>query len=330
MLGLAKHILSACIALALALLTALAVQHQPRYAGVVERILDAWKTADVVCLGEDHDRYYDNELRLALVRHPAFARTVRAIVVELANPVHQDLLDRFALDGAAMSREELAPVWRDATNPEVWESPIYGELLRAVQEVNLRLPPSQRVRILAGDSKVDWSKITRGEELIPFMNRGGNIREIIATQVLDAHLKALAIYGAGHCNKRGTGFPGELADRFGKERFWSISPLIRTTGVEKGRVIFGLGAEPAYVLLAGSRWEAMPVEDMLTAALARFQMGQVYDAIVYHGDVPDRVVAADMATLKARMGPELDRRARILADAVKIRKQWPQAVNRRR
>jgi hypothetical protein len=323
MLGVAKHILSACVALALALLTAPAVQDQPRYAGVVERILDAWKTADVVCLGEDHDRYYDNELRLALVRHPAFARSVRAIVVELANPVHQDLLDRFALDGATMSREELAPAWRDATNPEVWESPIYEELLRGVQEVNLRVPRNQRVRILAGDSKVDWSKITRGEELVPFMNRGGNIREIIASQVLDAHLKALAIYGAGHCNKRGTGFPGELADRFGKERFWSISPLIRTTGVEKGRAIFGLGADPAYVLLPGSSWEAIPVEDMLIPALARFQMGQVYDAIVYHGDVPDRVVAADMVTLKARMGPELDRRARILADAVKIRKERP-------
>src|SRR5580765_6316057 len=167
MLGVAKHILSACVALALALLTAPAVQDQPRYAGVVDRILDAWKTADVVCLGEDHDRYNDNELRLAIVRHPAFPRTVRAIVVEMANPVHQDVLDRFALDGVAMSREELAPVWRDATNPEVWESPIYEELLRAVRDINLAMPRDRRVRILAGDSRVDWSAIKRPEELVP-------------------------------------------------------------------------------------------------------------------------------------------------------------------
>jgi hypothetical protein len=38
---------------------------QQRYAGVVDQILCAWKEADVVCLGEDHDRYFDNELRLA-------------------------------------------------------------------------------------------------------------------------------------------------------------------------------------------------------------------------------------------------------------------------
>jgi len=57
---------------------------QQRYFTIVERVFDAWKTADVVCLGEDHDRFYDNELRLAIVRHPAFPRTVRAIVVEMA------------------------------------------------------------------------------------------------------------------------------------------------------------------------------------------------------------------------------------------------------
>src|SRR4030095_5038239 len=89
---------------------------QERYAGAVEQILNAWKTADVVCLGEAHDRYYDNELRIALVRHPAFSRTVRAIVVEMANPVHQDLLDRFILDGATLSREEIAPIWRETEN----------------------------------------------------------------------------------------------------------------------------------------------------------------------------------------------------------------------
>ena len=60
---------------------------------------------------------------------------------------------------------------------------------------------------------------------------------------------------------------------------------------------------------------------MLTPALRRFTFGQLYDAIVYHGNVPDRVVSADMATFRAAMGPELDRRARLLADAVKLRKQ---------
>ena len=296
-------------------------QGAERYAGVADQILEAWKTADVVCLGEDHDRYFDNELRIAVMRHPAFTKTVRTIVVEMANPVHQDLLDRFILDGAPMSRDELAPIWRDATNPEVWESPIYEALLRSIRDVNLRLPRDRRVRVIGGDSKVDWAAIKRPEDLLPLMNRGANIREIIATQVLEPHLKALAIYGAGHCGKMGAGFPGELAARFGKERFWGISPLVRAAGAAKGRSLFGLGEQPEYVPIARSRWAATPVEDMLIPALSRFSFGQLYDAIVYHGSVPDKVVGPDMAVLRAAMGAELDRRAKILADAIRLRQQ---------
>jgi uncharacterized iron-regulated protein len=191
----------------LAVLAGATARTQQRYAGVVDHIVEAWKTADAVCLGEDHDRFYDNELRIAVVRHRAFPRTARAVVVEMANPIHQNLLDRFALDGAEMSREELAPIWRDASNPEVWESRFYEELLRAIRDVDVKLPRDQRVRILAGDSKVDWSKITRGEDLVPLMNRGGNIREIIATQVLDAHLKVLAIYGSATATSSARGSP---------------------------------------------------------------------------------------------------------------------------
>jgi len=288
---------------------------QDRYSTVVNQIIDAWKTADVVCLGEDHDRYYDNELRIALIRHPAFPRTVRVVVVEMANPVHQDLLDRFILDGAAMSRAEIAPVWRDATNPEVWESPIYEKLLRAIRDVNLKLPREQRVRVLGGDSNVDWSKINRPEELIPLMNRGKNIRETIAAQVLEPHLKGLAIYGGGHCIKIGMGFPGDLRGRYPPERFWSISSLGRKREVDEGRTVFGLGAAPAYIVITGSRWAATPAIPEQSGRT----FGQLLDAVVYHGDVPDSVVGPDMAAFRARMGPELDRRAKILGDAIKLR-----------
>ena len=52
--------------------------------------------------------------------------------------------------------------------------------------------------------------------------------------------------------------------------------------------------------------------------------GQLYDAIVYHGDVPDAVVGPDMVAFRASMGPpELDRRARILGEAATLRQQKP-------
>ena len=96
---------------------------------------------------------------------------------------------------------------------------------------------------------------------------------------------------------------------------------MRAAGVAKGRALLGLGDEPAYVLIAGSRWANTPVDDMLTPALSRFTFGQLYDAIVYHGSAADSVVGPDMAAFRAAMGPELDRRAKILAEAVKLRQQ---------
>jgi hypothetical protein len=151
----------------------IAISGQPdRYAAVLEGILAAWKTADVVCLGEDHGRQFDSDLRIRLVRHPAFPRTVRVIVIEFANPIHQDLLDSFIVDGVAMSREELAPIWRDASGAEVWESPIYEQFLRAVHDVNRGLQRGERVRVVGGDSTIDWARIVRAEDLVPLVNRG--------------------------------------------------------------------------------------------------------------------------------------------------------------
>ena len=290
---------------------------EQRYARVVEGILAAWETADLVCLGEDHGRLYDSELRIALVRHPAFPRTVRVIVVESANPIHQDVLDRFVLDGIDMSREELAPIWRDASGVDVWESPIYEAFLRAVHDVNLALPREQRVRVLGGDSKIDWSQITRAEDLVPLINRGRNIRNIIAEQVLDPHLKALAIYGAGHCTKLGGAFPGELADRYPGGRMWCIWPLDSAAEVEKARTELGLGAEPAYVVVTGTKWAAIPAAGMPTIDPG-LAMGDVIDAVVYHGDVPDTVVSADLSTLKAKLGAELDRRTKLTLEAFEL------------
>ena len=297
------------------------VRAQQRYAGVVEGILAAWKTADVVCLGEDHGRQYDSDLRIALVRHPEFPRTVRVIVVESANPIHQDVLDRFIVDGAAMSRAELAPLWRDASGAEVWESPIYEAFLRAVREANLRLPREQRVRVLGGDSRIDWSHILRAEELVPLLNRGGNIRNIIAQQVLDPHLKGLAIYGAGHCSKIGGGFPGDLAGRYPESRMWSIWTLSR--GARSARSTFGLGSNPAYLIVHDTQWSSTPARDLLEIVEPGVSLGDVLDAVVYHGEVPDSVVRADLTELKAQYGAELERRSNLMTEAFRLWQRRP-------
>ena len=78
-----------------------------RLHGIVKGILSAWDRADVVCLGEAHGGQNDSDLRIALVEHPDFIRKVNIIIVECANIAHQDIMDRFILEGEEMSREKL-------------------------------------------------------------------------------------------------------------------------------------------------------------------------------------------------------------------------------
>lgn len=288
-----------------------------RYDPVVNGILAAWGSADVVCLGEDHGRRHDSDLRLALVRHPKFASVVDVIVVEMANNAHQALLDKFILDGAVMSRDEIAPVWRDASGAEVWESPIYEEFLRAIREVNLKVPRDRRVRVIGGDTAVDWTRITRAEDLVPLLkaglrNRGGNIRRIIAEQVLDKKLRALAIYGSLHCIKVGMGFPGELKDKY-PGRMWSVSALAGDAAA-RAQKTFGLGDEPTYVVTTGTKWESEGAAGILPAFRGE-TYGQMGDAIGFLGLIPDVVVKADVNDLQTKYGSELARRRNLLEAA---------------
>jgi len=290
---------------------------QARYDSVVNGILSAWRSVDVVCLGEDHGRRHDSDLRLALVRHPRFASVVEVIVVEMANNAHQALLDKFVLDGAVMSRDAIAPVWRDASGAEVWESPIYEEFLRAIREVNLKLPRDRRIRVIGGDTAIDWTRIMRAEDLVPLLkaglrNRGGHIRGIITEQVLDKKVKALAIYGSLHCIKIGMGFHGELMDKY-PGRMWSVSALAGDAAA-RAQKFFGLGDKPAYVVTTGTKWENQPAAGILPAFRGE-TFGEMGDAIAYLGLIPDVAVRADLTELQTKYGAELARRRQLMEAA---------------
>src|SRR5689334_8170404 len=63
--------------------------------GITRALIAAFDQVDVVALGEDHGRKVDSDLRIALVRHPDFAKKVRFIVVEFGSSSEQATLDRY-------------------------------------------------------------------------------------------------------------------------------------------------------------------------------------------------------------------------------------------
>ncbi len=249
-----------------------------RLQNIIKRILAAWDKADVVCLGEDHGSKNDSDLRIALIEHPDFVRKVNAIIVEFADTLHQDLLDRLALEGEDIPREQLRVVWKDTSGKAVWESPIYEDFLKAVRRVNLALPRNRRVRLIAGDNSTE-------------RNRGRFIREAVSREILDKGLKGLAVYGSGHCECRGGGFPGELESKY-PGKIWAAFNFYN---VEEGRREFSLGDEPKLIPITGTEKAKIPAGKMFF--LGRYNdpatLGDIVNAIVYYGGVRDVKVPPD-------------------------------------
>jgi uncharacterized iron-regulated protein len=248
---------------------------------IVKGILAAWDKADVVCLGEDHGSKNDSDLRITLVEHPDFVQKVSVIMIEFANVAHQDTLDRFILECEDMPREKLRSTWSDANGAEVWESPIYEAFMRAIRKVNLALPRNKRLRLIAGDNPRE-------------KNLGKYIRDSVSREILDKGLKGLTIYGAGHCECRAMGFPGELESRY-PGRIWAAFSFFEQQGTAEGRRIFALGDEPRLIPITGTDKAKMPAAKMflLWNYNDRATVGDLTNAIVYFGNIRDTKVYPD-------------------------------------
>ena len=156
--------------------------------GIAQALVSAFDQADIIALGETHQWRLDTDLRIAVVRHPRFAKKVRFIVVEFASTTEQPALDRY-IRGENVSPAQLAQVWKTTTQAAngVWDKPVYAEFLTAVRDVNSKLPADARIRVLGGDPG-------------PGDNRSRETAAVavLKEQVLQKHGKALVIYGAGH------------------------------------------------------------------------------------------------------------------------------------
>lgn len=155
--------------------------------GIVRALISAFDQADIVALGEAHRRKLDSDLRIALIRHPDFAKKVRFIEVEFGSTTEQDTLDRY-IRGENISLAQLAQVWKTTTqaNNGVWDDPIYADFFAAVRDVNSKLPADARIRVLGGDPG-------------PGDNRSRETAAVavLKEQVLQKHGKARSFMGPG-------------------------------------------------------------------------------------------------------------------------------------
>ena len=202
----------------------------------VDGIINAFKTHDVVALGEgDHGNEQGAAFRAKLYRDPRFQDVVNDIVVESGNGRYQAMMDRY-IAGETVPEKELRRAWLETTQPtEVWDSDIYADMFRTIREVNQKLPKEKQLRVLLGDTPYPSDPAnprapTRRSDTFP--------AELIEREVIAKKRKALIVYGDMHFLRRvPPPMPGQPAG--------TIVGLLGKAGVKVFSIwtFTGLGAE---------------------------------------------------------------------------------------
>jgi hypothetical protein len=136
----------------------------PRPADAMDAILRAFDQKPIVALAEAHSLQEEHDVIVRLLRDPRFADAVRLIVVEWANALYQDSIDRYVA-GEAEPKDRVSRAWRNTGFSPLapWDAPVYERFFDVVREVNQSRPPGRRLRVIAADPPVDWS--TTREEI---------------------------------------------------------------------------------------------------------------------------------------------------------------------
>jgi hypothetical protein len=167
-------------------------------------ILSAFDKYEVVGMPEAHDLKDVDDFILLLLRNPAFPEKVNDVVVECGNSRYQPILDRY-IAGEFVPFAEVQKVWRNTTESMCGTSGFFEQLFPLVRAINQRLAPGKRLRVLAGDSPVDWDQLTSttiAEAPKGFFDRDGSIASVMEKEVLTKHRKALMLFGTLHLMHR--------------------------------------------------------------------------------------------------------------------------------
>jgi len=208
-------------------------------------LLAAFDNHEVVGMSAAHGNKDLDDFILHLLRNPTFPSKVNVIAVECGNSLYQPTLDRY-IAGEDVPLSEARKVWRNTTQPMCGLSGFYEQFFPLVRRINQTLPPAKKLRVLACDPPIDWSKIDtpadfgRGQYLM----RDPAIASVMEKEVLSKHRKALMLIGTAHLfHQQGSAvgiyekdYPGitlVIADHTG---FGNSTPLAKYNGDFEARM----------------------------------------------------------------------------------------------
>ena len=173
---------------------------EPTPLPALSAILTAFDKYEVVGMPEAHGLKDLDDFILLLLRNPSFPEKVNDIVVECGNSRYQSILDRY-IAGESVPFDEVQKVWRNTTESMCGASGFYEQLFPLVRAINQQLEPRKRLRVLAADSPVDWSQLSRqniADAPEEFFDRDRSIASVMKKEVLSKNRKALMLFGVFH------------------------------------------------------------------------------------------------------------------------------------
>jgi hypothetical protein len=249
----------------------------------IPAILKAFETFEVVGMPAGHGQKDIDDFILSLIRDPRFPASVNDIVVECGNVRYQPILDRY-IAGENVPFTEVQHVWRDTTVQQMCgASGFYEQLYPLVRSLNQRLPATSRLRIVAADPPIDWSKIRSYEDLTPFFDRDGSIASVMEREVLSKHRKALMLFGVFHLLHGGGPGQGDAVTRYERHypgRTFVISDLgYYDTGDEPlADVNASGGVWPSLLRTKNSRLGSLGLDSFIPSPITTDQDCNVTDA----------------------------------------------------
>jgi len=171
----------------------------PKPQDAAKAILAAFDKYEVIGMGAAHGNQDLDDFILKLIRNPDLPGRINDIAVECGNSLYQPILDRY-IAGDDVPLDQARQVWRNTTQPMCSVSAFYEELFPLVRRINQKLPPEKKVRVVAADPPLDWSKMKTAADFGrgQFMMRDPTIASVMEKEVLSKHRKALMLFGTLH------------------------------------------------------------------------------------------------------------------------------------
>ena len=179
-----------------------ATELQP--APALPAILDALRRYPLVALCDRHQVQQEHDFIQSLLRSPALPGLINDIVVEFGNPLEQSIADRYLLSLEPLPIDDVRQIWRQTGSP-LWDAPVYEQFFRTLRDVNAALPAARRIRVVLGDTPIDYSRVhgVADADYVRTMENetDAHFAQVVETEVMAKGHRALLIAGGGHLRR---------------------------------------------------------------------------------------------------------------------------------